>query len=265
MDHTPLRPCAPRARCHDYRRCPICARIRQAKIADAAERLAARAGPLAWTCLSPVEPGADALARARAAFLRATDPPGALWTVELSPETGALHCNIISPAEPPRAMKLARVWHAPINGDVRAVAAYISKREQMPSKLQYPRRLYGTAGPVWAWLSSGAGQPVIAAAKAQYDIDPAPLAADSGVDKRVFVGRDPHTWADYRDIAASRLPDLLRSTPLYGRSRARAEPETSESPRPRAYYRPVLNSRRVRWMTGTLAAWERDWKPKSAR
>lgn len=263
MEHTTSRPCAPRARCGDFRNCDICARIRQARIADAATRLSSRHPNLRWTCLSPTDPGPAALAAARAAFLRSTDPPGAIWTVEQSPQTGALHCNIIAPAAPPRSIRIARVWQADIEGDVRRVAAYISKREQMPPRDLYPGRLYGTAGPLWQWLAGNDAPAVVAAAKTQYDIDPAPLRIDTGISRRLAAIDAQHSPADYREIAARRLPELLRAVPLYGRSRASSQVEKQKAPPRHVYYRPVLNSKRVRWLTGTLAAWERDWKPKS--
>ena len=265
MNDTTSRRCLPRARCRDFRNCPICARIRQAQIADAAERLQAHAGRLTWACLKPVENGADALARARAAFLRAHDPAGAVWTVELSPQTGALHCNVLLPNAEPKRIRLARVWQAPIEGDVRQVAAYIAKRDQIPPRELYDGRLYGTAGPLWQWLAGGDAPPIVAAAKTQYDIDPAPLSTNSGVSQDLFVANRRPEWSDYREIAARRLPDIMRAVPIFRPKPAKAADMGTTTVKPRAYYRPVLNSKRVRWLTGTLAAWEKDWKPKSAR
>lgn len=262
---TPSRPCLPRARCHNWRTCDICARIRQAKIADAAERLQLAADDLTWTCLSPADTGARELAKARDAFLRAEEPIGAIWTVEMSPQTGRLHCNILHPTTTPRSMRLARVWQAPLTGNARAVAAYISKRSQMPAKELYPGRLYGTAGPLWQWLAGGDAPAPVAAAKTQYDIDPAPLSARSGITERNYLENRDYTWDDYRAIAAARLPDLLRAAPLLRVPRDRqphAEPAQPERPSPQW---PIRDSRRVRWLTRTLRPYEIDWKPKSAR
>ena len=262
---TPTRPCLPRARCHNWRTCEICARIRQAKIADAAERLQIAATDLTWTCLSPLDTDARSLAKARDAFLRAEDLVGAVWTVEMSPQTGRLHCNILHPTSEPRTMRLARVWQAPLQGSARPVGAYISKREQMPPKELYPGRLYGTAGPLWQWLAGGDAPATVAAAKTQYDIDPAPLSAKSAVGERNYLNNRDYTWDDYRQIAATRLPDLLRSVPLLRRQSAPQSAAADQPPPKPSPQWPVRDSRRVRWLTGTLREYEIDWKPKSAR
>lgn len=265
MQDTPLRPCLPRARCGRFRECPICARIRQAKIADAAERLQSRHADMTWTTIIPEDRDWKTLVACRDAFLRAESPQGAIWSVEWGEKTGVPHANILHPTTKPRQLRRAAVWQAPIRASARIVAAYISKREGMPPKEVYDGRLYGTSGPLWQWLATGRGEPIIEAAKTQYDLDPAPLLANSGIDADVFLRGVDHDWADYREIAARRLPDLLRKTPLHGRSRA-AEQKADPSDAPqRVYYRPVLNSKRTRWLTKTLKPWERDWKPKSAR
>lgn len=208
MNPTTPRPCAPRARCGRYRTCPTCARIRQAKIADAAERLQRHARDLTWTTIIPDDREWRTLIRCRSAFLEAEQPPGAIWTVEAGQQTGLPHCNILHPTTRPRQLRHAAVWQAPITTTARAVAAYISKQAGFPAPDAYAGRLYGTAGPLWQWLATGKGFPVIEAAKTQYDLDPAPLTQSA-----------PMTGADYRAIAARRIPDILRAAPLYGRSR----------------------------------------------
>lgn len=265
MQDTPSRTCAPRARCGRFRECPICARIRQAKIADAAERLQSKAPDLTWTTIVPDDRDWRALVACRDAFLRGESPAGAIWTVEVGQQAGRLHANILHPTSKPRQLARASVWQAPVRASARIVAAYISKREQMPTREEYDGRLFGTAGPLWQWLATGKGLPVIEAAKTQYDIDPTPLQEDSGRSAAVFVRGTGYDWDDYRSIARARLPDLLRAVPLYGRSRASAPVEKQTQQPQRVYYRPVLNSRRVRWLTGALRPWEKDWRPKSPR
>lgn len=204
------RPCLPRARCRKWRTCEVCARIRQAKIADAAERLATIAPKLNWACIQPDHAGAAALAAARAEFLAAADPPGAIWTVEQSPTTGRLHCNILTPTEPDRPLRKSRLWIAPVAGDVRHVAAYIAKRDQMPAKAEYGGRLYGTAGPLWQWLTDRRQETLTLAAATQYDLDKDAIQAQpSGIERYAQEVRAP-TAEECRAIAERRLPDLLR-------------------------------------------------------
>jgi hypothetical protein len=262
MDNTTARPCAPRARCKCFRTCPICARIRQAKIADAAERLAAISASNTWTTIMPNDRGQAALLACRAAFLRAENAPGALWTVELSPTTGALHCNVLHPTSSSRAMRAARIWQAPIDRPIRDLAAYISKREQMPDPAIFDGRLYGTTGPLWQYLAGTDAPPTVAAAKTQYDIDPDPLRTRTDVERRVFAAGAPMTRDDYREIAARRLPDLLRAVPLTRPATAsqQAEPVAAD-PRPKFKYI-ARNSRRMRWLQGTLRPWEKTYRPK---
>jgi len=265
MNAITARPCQPRARCKAFRTCPICARIRQAKIADAAERLAALSPHNTWTTITPDERGQAALLACRAAFLRAEEPPGAIWTVEIAPTTGRLHCNILHPTSSPRAMRAARLWQAPLAGNIREVAAYISKREQMPPPDHFDGRLYGTAGTLWQYLAGTEAPPVVAAAKTQYDLDPAPLHANSGVSRRLFVTAAAHTTDDYREIAARRIPDLLRAVPLVPKHPKADHDPQAEQRTGTTYHRHTPNSRRYRWLTGTLYAWEKSWKPKTTR
>lgn len=162
-------------------------------------------------------------------------------------------------------MKRAAIWQAPITSSARVVAAYVSKMAGMPAKEEYPGRLYGTAGPLWQWLATGTGLPLIEAAKTQYDLDPSPLSTPSGVDEAVFMRGTPHTHDDYREIAARRLPEILRAVPL-NRPAHRWSPAPPPTEKATTTYRyPLKNSKRVRWMSRTLRPWEKDWKPKSCR
>ena len=90
-------PCTPARRCRDWRTCPHCARARQARVADAVERLAALYPHLHWTVLRPLRPEPAALSRLRLDWLRQAAPPGAIWTIETGQETRALHANLIHP------------------------------------------------------------------------------------------------------------------------------------------------------------------------
>lgn len=204
--------CRPGDRCRNWRECDQCARIRQARIATAAERLESVVGPLDWTTLQPASAAFAAIADARAEFLRKTAPKGAIWTVEQSPNTGNLHLNVLTPAiEQPRLLH-ASAFHIRAVTNPRQVAAYISKREQMPSRDAYDGRLYGTAGPLWQWLSDRHQQPLIQAAAVQHDINAeAGRLAPMGP-ARVTDPIKPLTREDYRRIAERRLPDLLAAS-----------------------------------------------------
>ena len=261
MNPTPSRPCAPRARCGDFRSCPICARIRQARIADAAERLQSFAGDLTWSVVSPHDRSWEALTQCRSAFLAAENPQGALWTVEYGALTGKPHANILHPTSGARTLRRAAVWQAPVKGSARLIAAYVSKQSQMPPRAEYSGRLFGTAGPLWQWLATGKGLPVIEAAKTQWDIDPGPVRASSGIPDLAPGATIEEQRQHFRAIAARRLPDLLRAVPLLGASRKNYhyQPPSTQPTTGRAYT--LQNSRRVRWLSKTPHPWEKDWKP----
>jgi hypothetical protein len=206
------KPCWPGNRCRDWRHCEQCARIRQARIATAAERLGGIAGPLDWTTLQPTSTSFAAIANAREEFLRKTAPPGAIWTIEQAPTTRNLHINILTPSIEPPDLKHAHAFHVRAITDPRRVAAYISKREQMPAKEDYSGRLYGTAGPLWQWLSGRGQQPLIQGAAIQHDINAdagklAPMGPARLTDTITNLTKD-----DYRRIAERRLPDLMAAT-----------------------------------------------------
>ena len=209
-DTPPPRYCAPRARCRRWRICPTCAAIRQARIADAVERLHRLNDRAHWTTLQPDHAGQSALLAARDAFLRREAPAGAVWTVEQSPSSGRLHCNIITPDKPSGTHKTASLFIAEITRAPRQVGAYIGKQSQMPHPDAYTGRLYGTAGPLWQYLTSGQVPPPVQAGARQFEIEPQPPTHPDA--KRV-----PHDQASAREIAARHLPDLLPFLPRRAR------------------------------------------------
>ena len=207
---TEPRPCFKGNRCHRWRDCPHCAAIRQAHIADTAERLQKMYPGLAWTTLHPVTSGAEAVARARAAWARKSRVPAGLWTVESSPSTGNYHCNIIAPIGFDADDGKFSRWQRAITGNVRHVAAYISKPEQFPRHEDYPGRLYGTLGPLWQHLASARQEPAIAAAAMEYAIDPGAAIVRAAETQSQPPQHAEPSLEEYRTIAARHLPHLLK-------------------------------------------------------
>ncbi len=153
------RTCAPRARCRKWRTCPACAAIRQARIADAAQRLASLAGTIAWTTIKPLELGDEAALAARNEWLRKAAPAGAIWTVETYNIRAGVHINMLHPPTRPIPMRHAETHVIPAVKEPRAVAAYISKPQSYPDPDQFAGRIYGTAGPLWQWIAKGGDLP----------------------------------------------------------------------------------------------------------
>lgn len=156
--------------------------------------------------------------------MKSARPDGAIWTIEQSRKTGALHCNIITPASASGTTPHATQWNQLIAGDVRAVGAYIAKQSQMPREEDYKGRLYGTAGQLWQILTSQTLSPVAAAAAAQYAIDSHKMIHRAAHLKMSQSQQNQFKWAQQdceaaakrdmtpeqaREIAAKWLPDLL--------------------------------------------------------
>lgn len=201
--------CIPAHRCHNWRACPACGALRQKRIADAAQRLAQVAGSIDWHTITPEQQTAQAIAQERARWLRSAHPPGAIWTIERGEQAGKLHLNILVPAGTTSTAPTAATFLVQSVRDPRAVAAYISKRAQAPTPEEYPGRTFGTAGPLWQWLTAKDQAAPVQAAAVQADINRAagphpsrpatpPVACAADLDR-----------ADYRAIMARRLPDLV--------------------------------------------------------
>lgn len=205
------RTCAPRSRCNRWRVCPACAAIRQAKIANVAERLGKLYPALIWTTLHPVTGGARGITLARAEWARKADPAGALWTVEQAPTSKNLHLNIIHPPISQVELDQSHRWQRVIEGSVRNVAAYISKPEQFPVREDGPARIFGTLGPLWQYLASGDQAPPVAALAIQHALDPQESLQRARIHAHIRGKPEPHTMAEYKAIASKYLPDLLKA------------------------------------------------------
>jgi hypothetical protein len=201
--------CQPRARCHRWRHCEACANIRQARIADAVERLAGLAARLDWVTITPAREGEAALVAARNQFLKVSRPAGAVWTVEIGAESGKLHTNIIMPSQDAAPLRAAAIHVVKDITEPRRVAAYISKRSQHPGKQDFKGRLYGTAGPLWQYLTSGEAEPLATAAALQHEINSVAGTQPKTYSAPAAPAADPLTMADYRAIAKRHLPDIL--------------------------------------------------------
>lgn len=214
--------CSPRNTCDNFRDCDYCARIRQAKIADATERLQGLCGELDWTILYPHESGKAGIDAVKAQFIKKAKPEGAIWTVEQSTKSKNLHLNIITPANQIAQLSEAERWSRRIEGCVRNVGAYIAKREQMPNRKDYDGKLFGTAGSLWQVLVTQRESAVVAAAAAQYAINSQAMIDQAArkhyeqqkkPEKRVFYTgkKEEMTREQSREIATKWLPDILKN------------------------------------------------------
>jgi len=188
------------------------------------ENLASHIGNLRWHILYPNQLGADALRAVRSDWLHSAKPLGAVWTIEHSKKTNALHCNIITPAGSLHEPANAHHWTQLVQGNPRHVGAYIGKRHQMPSTDDYTGRLWGTAGQIWNLLANQKHDPLVAAAAAQYAIDSHAMLSHAASLTLTESEKNRRKWhteeiaaekakqktpEEYREIAARWIPDLL--------------------------------------------------------
>lgn len=205
--------CSKKRPCHDARSCRMCARSRQRRIADAAERLGNRVGQLSWTILFQPADESESIEGIKKRWIRSVNPEGAIWTIEESKKTGLKHCNIISPATSCSVSNSFTQWQILISGNPRHVAAYIGKADQMPIRSASHARLWGTSGQLWDWLRSTSAPPLVSAAAAQHEINKQDVFyttteylsnSKPSTEKHKNISRE-----EARSIACRYLPDIL--------------------------------------------------------
>ncbi len=155
--------CTSSSRCRNARGCEYCAAVRQQQIAGVAEKLEQHYGALTMTVLRPEQNTAAAVKAVHASFMRRALAPAGIWTVEQGTLFGGLHLNILSPQPLPARWK-GECYSEVLRITARDAAAYISKREGMPSQQQYAGRLYGTFGKIGEILATQEYAPVVQAA-----------------------------------------------------------------------------------------------------
>jgi len=147
-----------------WRTCQLCARRRQAHIADVAEALLSKYPLIAWVTLEPGEGRSRTIDAIRDAYIRQAGTEAGIWTIEQGAKTGILHANILTHDHRIPKTRNARVHVEPLQGSIRNVAAYISKRSQLPDMGTYNGRLYGRWGSLNSWLAAPDMPPVPRAA-----------------------------------------------------------------------------------------------------
>lgn len=162
QDITP--PCKTHKPYSHWRTCDACARNRQARIADVAQDLERRYPALTWITLTPDASNRRTIDAIRDAYLRQADAQAGIWTIERGGQSGKLHCNIITNHHTAPRTRGAEIHIAQVRGSVRDVAAYISKRGQIPDLSHYAGRIFGKFGMLRDFLMTS-GMPEVVQAK----------------------------------------------------------------------------------------------------
>jgi hypothetical protein len=200
--------CKPGKRCRRWRDCDACARIRQAKIADAAEGLLAGYMQLSLVVVTPADKTPVAMQKAIRAAIRNNGLRAGIWTVERGEKAGTLHANLLTHHTGIKPQRGATIHAETVRTSARTVAAYISKRRQAPRADEYAGKTYSTWGRLADWAYHRDQSPIIQGAAIETDMQgrdnqPAPQPA------RIMPAAAPDLSIDeYRAIAARHMPTL---------------------------------------------------------
>lgn len=202
--------CRPGNRCRRWRECDACARIRQARIADRAEAILRGHMQLQLIVIKPAEPTPRGMQAAIRAAIRNNGLDAGVWTVELGTEAATLHGNIIAPDQPIRPSSKAITYAEPLREHVRAVAAYISKRSQVPPPDLYTGKTWGSWGRLGDMLATNGMPAIIQGAEIEQQLSGRAHRPGQIPDILSAPSERQLSKEEYRAIAARHMPTLAR-------------------------------------------------------
>lgn len=203
--------CRPFRRCGDWRTCEICARVRQAHLAERGEALQNQFDTLFLSVLKPVEPSAHAIQRIRAAVIRRAFAPAGIWSVEQGQKLGRLHLNILAPAPVPDILRDCETWSQVITTSGRAAAAYINKKSGFPDRANYSGNITGSWSSLPDLFASRNMPATVMAASAEAALSnrhPEEYLRAAMASRERAAAESPKTRAEYHEIARRNLPNL---------------------------------------------------------
>lgn len=209
--------CRPGKRCRRWRECDACARIRQARIADAAEGLLAGYLQLSLIVVTPADPTPVAMQKAIRAAIRNNGLRAGIWTVERGEKAGTMHANILTHHANPAPLRGAVIHAETVRTSARACAAYISKRSQAPRADEYSGKTYSTWGRLADWAYHRDQAPIITGAALDADMQGRDHQAAPPPARVMPAGPPDLTPDEYRAIAARHLPILAAMSDQFKR------------------------------------------------
>lgn len=209
--------CRPGNRCRRWRECDACARIRQARIADRAEAILRGHMQLQLVVIKPEEPTPRGMQAAIRAAIRNNGITAGVWTVELGTEAATLHGNIIAPDAPIRPSTTYHAHAEPLREHVRAVAAYISKRSQVPPPDIYTGKTWGSWGRIADIIVAPAMPPIVQGAELEQQLSGRTHQPGTRPDILSAQESTPLTRDEYRAIAARHMPTLAAMSDSFKR------------------------------------------------
>lgn len=207
QDLTP--PCPAHQPVSHWRTCDSCARARQAKIADIAQDIERRYPALTWITLTPSTSSRRTIDAIRDAYLRQADTEAGLWTIERGTQSGRLHCNIITTHHLAPRTRGAEIHAAAIRGNVRDIAAYISKRSQIPDLSHYAGRVFGKFGMLRDFLPTNGMPEVVQAAYIEQHVMPNDAWHRHMPERERTAWHANHPPEDYKANMRKHLPRIF--------------------------------------------------------
>lgn len=160
------------------------------------------------TILIPHDGTRASAERLRRWYAEKVKPLAAVWSIEYGRHGTGYHLNIIAEHIADIAPPGARVLAAPIRTNVRATAAYITKRKQTPPKEELQKRNTGYFGTLIDTLIKDAtGLPVMKAAALQQMLTRDKPKQNEPLAQTVPPKREP-TRAEYHQFANVALKQL---------------------------------------------------------
>jgi hypothetical protein len=151
---------------------------------------------------------AGSLRSAIKSCIRNNHLPAGIWTIERGQKTGLMHGNLITSKTQLVDSPGIETFAEPIHTNVRAVAAYISKREQHPGREHWSGRTYASWGHISQTLLGGKMPAIINGAAIEHQMQQASKVAAPPQPAPQVGPSDIWTPEQYRECAARNLPIL---------------------------------------------------------
>jgi hypothetical protein len=200
--------CNKSRRCGYFVHCDSCARLRQARFADKAEKLFPNIADLYLIRITPDENTEAEIIRLKDAVKRQLKGLPALWTVEQGQLQNKLHLNVIAGLSAPRTFKAANHFVSGPIKNLREAAAYILKKDQYPSPQYYQARQYGSFNTLGNILLEAKTSPILTAAQLDIELYKASAMPTPYLERQKEIENNRIQHGDYKAIAMANLPRL---------------------------------------------------------
>lgn len=200
--------CTPNQRCRYYRTCDACARLRQAHVADLAERLLSQYPAVFLSRFTPYTNTKQEIERLKASIKRQLGNYNAIWSIELGQEKKLLHLNILSASPSFKQPKNTEYWQGQSAQNIRQLAAYMVKKDQIPPIEVYQGRQFGGLTSMSMLLQDKKQEPIIQAAYHEKITLMGMVLPEPYIARQKAIEKMRAESKDYKSIADSHLMKL---------------------------------------------------------